>query len=329
VRDSNGGTNNSLTGSTLYINGVQVGTTSDTALTGSAGILPSVKAGPLTLERAGDFTRYFTGTVDEAAVFGSALSASVIAQHYADVIGATSSLPTINAGGVVPVYSSSTTIEPGSWVSIYGNNLAAGTSVWNGDFPTLLGGTSVTINNKPAYLWFVSPTQINLQAPTDSATGSVLVSVTTATGSASSSVTLGQYGPSFNLFNGKYPAAIVPTVGPGNSGGGYDYIGPAGAFAFPSRPVKAGETLLLYGVGFGPTTPPVPAGQTFSGAAPSVTQPLITIGGVSANVAFAGIVGAGLFQFNVVVPNAGSGDQALVATVGGVSTPSNIFITLQ
>ena len=49
----------------------------------------------------------------------------------------------------------------------------------------------------------------------------------------------------------------------------------------------------------------------------------------TANVAFAGIVGAGLFQFNVVVPNAASGDQPLVATVGGVSTPSNIFITLQ
>ena len=82
----------------------------------------------------------------------------------------------------------------------------------------------------------------------------MLVSVTTAAGTASSTVTLGQYGPSFNLFNGKYPAAIVPTSGPGNSGAGYDYsIGPAGAFSFSTRPVKAGETLLLYGVGFGPT----------------------------------------------------------------------------
>jgi uncharacterized protein (TIGR03437 family) len=39
--------------------------------------------------------------------------------------------------------------------------------------------------------------------------------------------------------------------------------------------------------------------------------PQITIGGVPATVAFAGIVEAGLYQFNVVIPNAGSGDQIL------------------
>jgi hypothetical protein len=81
--------------------------------------------------------------------------------------------PSIFTSGVVPIYSTSPVIEPGSWVSIYGSNLASGTMVWNGDFPISLGGTSVTINSKPAYLWFVSPTQINLQAPDDTATGTV------------------------------------------------------------------------------------------------------------------------------------------------------------
>ena len=51
--------------------------------------------------------------------------------------------PAISPGGVVPLYSTVNTIQPGGWVSIYGSNLAAGTSVWNGDFPTSLGGTSV------------------------------------------------------------------------------------------------------------------------------------------------------------------------------------------
>jgi uncharacterized protein (TIGR03437 family) len=143
-------------------------------------------------------------------------------------------------------------------------------------------------------------------------------------------VTLSQYAPSFSLFNGKYPAAIVGTPSaPGNSGHGYDYIGPSGAFSFPSRPVKTGETLLLFGVGFGPTTPPVAAGAVFSGGAPCVTLPTVSIGGISATVSFAGIVEAGLYQFNVVVPDAGSGDKALSASVGGVTTPANVFITLQ
>jgi len=110
--------------------------------------------------------------------------------------------PSITSGGIVPVYSASTTTESGSWTSIYGKNLATTTAMWNGNFPTLLGGTSVTIDSRPAYLWFVSPTQINVQAPDNSAAGTVVIVVTTAAGTASSTVTLGQYGPSFSLFNG-------------------------------------------------------------------------------------------------------------------------------
>jgi uncharacterized protein (TIGR03437 family) len=239
--------------------------------------------------------------------------------------------PVITPGGIVPVFSASTTIQPGSWVSIYGTNLASTTAVWNGNFPTSLGNTSVTVDSKPAYLWLVSPNQINLQVPDDTATGSVNVVVTTPNGTATSTVTLGQFGPSFSLFNTKYAAAIValPIGTPGNSGLGYDYIGPSGALPFPSRPVKAGETVLLYGVGFGPTNPAVPAGQAFASAAPCITAPVVTIGGVSATVTFAGIVEAGLYQFNVVVPNAGSGDRLLQATAGGLTTPAGVYLTLQ
>src|ERR1019366_6072554 len=77
-------------------------------------------------------------------------------------------IPAITPNGIVPVYSSTPIIQPGSWASIYGIDLASATTLWNNDFPTSLGGTSVTIDNKPAYLWVVSPTQINLQVPDDS-----------------------------------------------------------------------------------------------------------------------------------------------------------------
>jgi uncharacterized protein (TIGR03437 family) len=237
--------------------------------------------------------------------------------------------PTVKTGGVVPVYSSSTTIQPGSWVSIFGNNLADATALWNGDFPISLGGTSVTINGKNAYLWFVSPTQINFQAPDDTTTGPVPVVVTTPNGTVSSTVSLGSYAPSFSLLNATYPVAIVLTKGPGNSGQGYDIIGPVGAFTFPTRPVNPGETLILYGVGFGPTNPPVNAGAIFSGAAACTTVPEVTVGGVPATVAFAGVIEAGLYQINLIVPNAGSGDQSLQAKIGGVTTQSNIAITVQ
>jgi uncharacterized protein (TIGR03437 family) len=94
--------------------------------------------------------------------------------------------------------------------------------------------------------------------------------------------------------------------------------------------VKAGETLVLYGVGFGPTTPTVLAGQAYSGASRTNSPVTVTIGGVSASVAFAGISEAGLYQLNVTVPtNTGSGDQALQATVNGVQTPLGPVVTVQ
>jgi uncharacterized protein (TIGR03437 family) len=241
--------------------------------------------------------------------------------------------PTINTGGVVPVFSSANTVQAGSWISIYGTNFSSGTSTWNGDFPQSLGGVSVTIDSQPAYLWLVSPTQINLQVPADTKTGQVAVAVTTLDGVANSTVNLAPYAPSFSLLNSKYATALVVTSGPGNSGAGYDLIGPTGAFSFTTRPVKAGETLILYGVGFGPTNPGVAPGQALSGTATSVTLPTIKIGGQTAQVNFGGMIEAGLFQFNVVVPNAGSGDQLLQASFPGISgtptTPANVYITLQ
>jgi uncharacterized protein (TIGR03437 family) len=101
--------------------------------------------------------------------------------------------------------------------------------------------------------------------------------------------------------------------------GAYDLVGPNGAFAFNTRAVRVGEQLLLYGVGFGPTNPSVPTGQSFSGAAPTVYPVAVTIGGVRADVAFSGLTEAGLYQFNVTVPGVSSGDQMVQATVNGIS----------
>ena|SRR5579863_6559125 len=260
------------------------------------------------------------------AIFASQLASQLAA---ADTITVS-----ITAGGIVPVYSTNTTIQAGEWVSIYGTNLAAGNATWNGDFPLTLGGTSVMVDNKSAYLWFVSPGQINLQAPDDTATGTVPVVVTTATGSATSTVTLGQFGPSFSLLgDNKHVAGIIlRSDGSGAYGGGtYDIIGPTGSsLGFATKAAKAGDTVEIFGVGFGGTTPPVPAGQAFSGAAPAANPVQILIGGSSLTPSFAGITGAGLFQFNLTLPaGLGTGDVSLGAMVGGLQTPAGVVIALQ
>jgi uncharacterized protein (TIGR03437 family) len=242
--------------------------------------------------------------------------------------------PSISPSGVVPLFSTVPTIQPGSWVSIYGSNLASGTVTWNGDFPTTLGGTSVAIDGKQAYLWYVSPGQINLQAPDDTATGSVSVTVTTGSGTASTTVTLGEFGPSLSLVDGKHVAGVIlRSDGSGAYGGGtYDIIGPTGtSLGYPTVAAKAGDSLELFGVGFGPTNPTVPAGQAYSGAAPTTNTVQLLINGNVVMPSFAGITSAGLYQFNIPqLPfGLGTGDVPLQATVAGVSSPSGVVISLQ
>src|SRR5262249_7484098 len=97
----------------------------------------------------------------------------------------------------------------------------------------------------------------------------------------------------------------------------------------PARPVKPGDTIMLFGTGFGPTDPPVPDGEIVRQVGRLITPVSIRIGGVLADVGFAGIVGAGLYQFNVTIPSLIDGDQQVVAEIDGFRTPASAFITVQ
>jgi uncharacterized protein (TIGR03437 family) len=218
------------------------------------------------------------------------------------------------------------TIEAGSWVTIEGQNLSTTSRSWtSGDFvngtPTALDGVSVSFGGKPAYVYYISPTQINVQAPDESG-GQVDVTVTNAAGTSSAAtVTVSDYAPAF-FQSGAY---AIATHQDGT------LVAPAGLIG-NSTPAARGETVILWGTGFGPVSPPVPAGETSSQAlgpstiAYSTVPPAITIGGVAATVVAAGLnpSALGLYQIAVTVPSgAASGAQTLVANVGGATSPPN------
>lgn len=240
--------------------------------------------------------------------------------------------PTVASGGIVPVFSTSGTIESGEWISIYGTSLAGSTATWNGDFPTTLGTTSVTLDGKPAYLWLVSPTQINLQVPDDSGTGTVPVVVTTPNGTASATVTLAQFAPSFSLLDAHHVTGIISrTDGSGAYGGGtYDILGPTGSsLGYATVAAKSGDAVTLFAVGLGPTNPHVPSGQPFSGSAPTTNPVTVRINNVAVTPSYAGETSAGLYQLNLTIPpSLGTGDVPLQAAVGGVQTQPNVVISL-
>lgn len=243
------------------------------------------------------------------------------------------SVPSITRGAIVPVDSTVNTIQPGEWVSIFGANLATATAAWNGNFPTSLGGTSVSINGKPAYLSFVSPAQINVQAPDDSVTGPVPVVVTTPGGTAASTVTIAPFAPSFLLLDSGHVAGlIIRTDGSGAYGGGtYDILGPTGnSLGYATVAAKAGDAVELFTVGLGPTNPSEPAGRAFSGAAATANPVNLLINNVGVTPSFAGLSGAGLYQINFILPaGLGTGDLPLKALVGGANTQAGVVISLQ
>ena len=250
--------------------------------------------------------------------------------------GGGTKLPTI--ASVLNGASFAPSIQAGSFVTVFGTNFTTNTaglswdgSIVNGQFPTTLGGLSVYINGNPAYVNFVNPTQINVLAPADTATGPVSVMVSNNLGnSQTSTVTLKSESPAFFTFspdNAKYIAAQIAL--PNNQ---VEFLGPTGLFGSSpaSRPAKPGEVVLLYGTGFGPTTPPVDPSVVFTGAAPTTSLAKLTIGGQPATVEFSGLSGAGLYQINAVVPSSlTAGDQAVVATVNGVGTTQKVYIAVQ
>jgi uncharacterized protein (TIGR03437 family) len=246
---------------------------------------------------------------------------------------AASGPPAISQNGVVNAASFRPGISAGSWITIGGTNLASTTREWaaadivNGVLPTSLDGTKVTINGKPAAVAFISPTQINALAPDDESTGNVNVVVTTPAGeSVAVASTLQRFAPAFFQFgpaDKRYAAAVHTDRA---------YVAPAGLFGAgaTSRPARSGDVIQLFGTGFGPTNPAVPTNRAFSGSAALTNNVQITIGGIAATVQFAGISSNGLDQFNVVIPaGVPAGDQPVVATIGGVTTPSGVNLAVQ
>jgi len=226
-------------------------------------------------------------------------------------------------------------IQDGSWTAIFGSGLSATTRTWgsddfvNGTLPTSLDGVSVTVDGLPAAIFYISPTQINLQVPATGKTGPVDVVVSNSLGKSNSfSADVSRSSPALFTFGqggGRYPAALIA-----RTDGGVDYLGPVGLYVSPfvTRPALPGEILLLYGTAFGPTNPPVQTGVIYSGAAPVIDPVSITIGGSDATVLFSGLVGAGLYQLNVTVPAVPAGDQPLSVKAGGVSAQSGLLISV-
>lgn len=162
---------------------------------------------------------------------------------------------------------------------------------------------------------------MNILTPPEALSGSVQVQIS-VDGALSNSMTVpvASIAPSLFAFDGVH---VVGTHLDGTD------LGPTNLYPGLTTPAKAGETVILYGNGFGPTSVAVVSGsETQSGNLPSF--PVVTIGGAPAIVGFAGLISPGLYQFNVTVPSSvASGDAALTATFDGQQTQAGVKLTIQ
>jgi uncharacterized protein (TIGR03437 family) len=220
-------------------------------------------------------------------------------------------------------------VAPESFVEIYGSNLALDTRGWTkADFtgnqaPTSLDGVEVSIAGQKAFVNYIvaNPGQVNVQLPSNIPTGAQQITVTNKNGtSAPFNVTVNATEPgllapaSFKIGGKQYVVAFHSD--------NVTYVLPEGAIAgLPSRPAKPGETIVMYGNGFGPVTPNIPAGELAAGNSQLAASLEILFGKTSAKLAYYGLSPGlvGVYQFDVVVPTIPDNDSvALSFKLAGV-----------
>jgi len=249
--------------------------------------------------------------------------------------------PNIVAAVSASAFGEFPTFAPGSWIEIYGTNLSGTTQTWGAsDFsgvigPTELGGaasgTSVTVGGQPAYVDFISPLQVNVQVPGNAGTGPQPVVVTVGSNASApytATVNETQPGllapPNFKINGTQY---VVAQFADGT------YVLPTGAIpGLTSRPANPGDTIVIYGIGFGTVNPNIPPGQlveelntlsdTFTISFGGVQAATVTYDGLSPNY-------MGLYQFDVQVPQVAAGDTVpLTFTLGDGAGTQTLAIAI-
>jgi uncharacterized protein (TIGR03437 family) len=236
---------------------------------------------------------------------------------------------------VLPAFLGNAGFSSNMYVEIYGSNFARSSRIWEGtDFnganaPTTLNGVSVTVNGKPAFIYYASAGQININVPDDAVTGSVPIQVRTAEG-LSNIATVSRSrlsptmltAPAFAIGGKKYVVAQFADQA---------YVGRPNMIAGATfRTAQPGATVSIFALGLGATSPATQAGVINADNSDVILPLQVKIGDVNATVTFKGALKGyiGLYQLNVVIPNVAAGDQKIELTVDGVKNEQDLTIVV-
>ncbi len=243
----------------------------------------------------------------------------------------------LNAAGYVKAGNPGFAVAPGSLVAIFGTDLADGLVAADSvPLSTSLSNVSVTFNDTPAPVLFVSPGQINAQLPSNTlpegATSGVAAVVVRRGGSSSQprNVQVARFSPAIFTLPG---TGVGPAVAVNNDDG--SLAQPEGSVqGVAAEPVKRGRALIIYGNGLGAVDIPVQDGHdSLDALRRATTTPAVLVGGVEAQVIFAGLSPQfpGVNQINIVVPdNTPTGSAVpLQVRLGGITTSDQVTIAVR
>jgi uncharacterized protein (TIGR03437 family) len=181
------------------------------------------------------------------------------------------------------------------------------------------------MGGKAAYIYYISPGQLNVLAPNVPG-GPIAVTVTTGGGtSAAFASTASADGPAFFVWPGNQVVATRTD---------YSYAVKAGTFAGASTvAAKPGDVIVLWATGFGPTNPAAPTGVAVPSdkAYATSSMPSITIDNMSATVYGAALApgSVGLYQIAIQVPpSLADGDWPIQALIGGILSPAGTILSV-
>jgi len=226
----------------------------------------------------------------------------------------------VNGAGVTPLAA----VAPGSVVSVFGSGLASATAVGaTSPMVQSLGGVTVSVGTQMLPLYFVSPAQINFQLPPVMPPGQQTLTISSA-GQPDVQAT-------FQV------AADAPGIFASSVSNGVTFVLAAhadGSQVTSTAPAQAGETLTLFGTGFGATIPARPEGFAVP-ASPAyvLTDPAtVQVGGVSVvpsnAYALPGAVGVDVIQF-VVPAGLLSGTNASLTVTINQTTSNTVQVPIQ
>jgi minor extracellular serine protease Vpr len=235
--------------------------------------------------------------------------------------------PIISANGAVNAANGmNQPLAPGSYISLYGTNFAPSTSVYSTPYlPISLNSVSVSFDTPnisvPGHIVFVSAGQLNVQVPWE-LQGQTAVQIKVSNGDSHGLVyttPLGAYSPAlFEIPSGGQ--SIAAALDENNN------------VVTTSNPVARGHVVQLFANGLGPVNNQPASGDPAPSnpLATTTTTPIVTIGGMNAQVMFNGMTpgNAALYQVNAVVPNTSAGLEPITISIGSVVSPG-VLIPVQ